>query len=81
MPLRKESDFEKTVDAASGVFRDICTDEPPYNTAEELLKGLKQEDEGARLLFVFFLRLHKNEQTRCGVEKAIGAEGKRWVAV
>ena len=30
---------------------------------------------------MFFLRLHKNERTRCSVEKAIVAEGKRWVAV
>ena len=38
-------------------------------------------NEGARLLFVFFLRLRKNERTGCSVEKAIAAEGKRWVAV
>ena len=37
--------------------------------------------EGARLLIVFFLRLRKNEGTRCSVEEAITAEGKRWVAV
>ena len=30
---------------------------------------------------MFFLRLHKNERTRCSVEKAIAAEGKRWVGV
>ena len=45
---------------------------------EELCEGLKQGDEGARLLFVFFLRLRKYGQTRCSVEKAIAAEGKRW---
>ena len=44
-------------------------------------EGLKQADEGARLLFVFFLRLRKNERTRCSVEKAIAAEANRWVAV
>ena len=71
----------KTVAAASGVFRDVCSGEPPYNTAEELWGGLKQGDEGARLLFVFFLHLLKNERTRCSVQKAIAAEGKRWVAV
>ena len=81
MPLRKEVDLEKTVAAASGVFRDVCSEEPPYHTAEELWEGLKQGDEGARLLFVFFLRLRKNERTRCSVEKAIAAEGKRWVGV
>ena len=81
MPLRKEVDLEKTVAAASGVFRDVCSEKPPYNTAEELWEGLKQGDEGARLLFVFFLRLRKNERTRCSVEKAIAAEGKRWVGV
>ena len=43
--------------------------------------GLKHGDEGAQLLFVFFLRLRKNERTRCSVEKAIAAEGKRWVGV
>ena len=42
---------------ASGVFRDVWLEEPPYHTAEELWEGLKQGDEGARLLFVFFLRL------------------------
>ena len=30
---------------------------------------------------MFFLRLRKNERTRCSVEKAIAAEGKRWVGV
>ena len=81
MPLRKESDLEKTVAAASRLFRDVCLKEPPYHTAEELWEGLKQGDEGARLLFVFFLRLCKNERTHCSVEKAIAAEGKRWIAV
>ena len=81
MPRRKEVDLEKTVAAASGVFRDVCSEEPPYHTAEELWEGLKQGDEGARLLFVFILRLRKNEGTRCSVEKAITAEGKRWVGV
>ena len=80
MPLRKVSDLGKTVAAASGVFRDVCSEEPPYHTAEELWEGLKQGDEGGQLLFVFFLRLCKNERTRCSVEKTITAEGKRWVA-
>ena len=79
MPPQKEVDLEKTVAAASGVFCDVCSEEPPYRTAEELWEGLKQGDEGARLLFVFFLRLHENERTRCSVEKAIAAEGKTWV--
>ena len=81
MPVRKEVDLEKTVAAASGVFRDVCSEELLYHTAEELWEGLKQGDEGARLLFVFFLRLRKNERTRYSVEKAIAAEGKRWVGV
>ena len=81
MPLRKELDLEKTVAAASGVFCDVCSEEPPYHTAEELWEELKQGDEGARLLFVFFLRLRKNERTRCSIEEAIAAEGKRWVGV
>ena len=74
-------DLEKTLAAASGVFRDFCSEEPPYHTAEELWEGLKQGYEGARLMFVFFLRLRKNERTHCSVEKAIAAEGKRWVGV
>ena len=74
-------DLKKTVAAAYGVFRDVCSEEPPYHTAEELCEGLKQGDEGARLLFVFFLRLRKNERTHCSVQKAIAAEGKRWVGV
>ena len=81
MPLRKEVDLEKTVAATSGVFRDVCSEEPPYVTAEELWKRVKQGDEGARLLFVFFLRLRKNERTRCSVQKAIATEGKGWVGV
>ena len=32
-------------------------------------------------MFVFFLRLRQIERTRCSVEKAIVAEGMRWVAV
>ena len=59
MPLRKASDLEKTVAAASAVFRDVCSEEPPYHTAEELWEGLKQGDEGARLLLVVFVRLRK----------------------
>ena len=81
MPLRKEVHVEKTVAAASGVFRDVCSEEPPYQTAEELWEGLKEGDEGARLLFVLFLRLRKNERTRCSVQKAIAAGGRRWVGV
>ena len=81
MPLRKEVDLEKTMAAASRVFRDVCSQEPPYHTAEELWEGLKQGDKGARLLFVFFLCLRKNERTRCSVGNAIAAEGKRWVGV
>ena len=65
--------------AASGVFSDVCSEEPPYHTAEELWEGLKKGDEGGGLLFVFFLR--RNERTCCSVEKATAAEGKRWVAV
>ena len=41
----------------------------------------KTREEGAPLLFVFFLHLRKNEQMRCSVGKAIAAEGKRLVAV
>ena len=81
MPLQKEVELEKTVAAASAVFRTVCSEKPPYHTAEELWEGLKQGDEGARLLFVFFLRLRKNELTRCSVVKAIAAEVKRWVGV
>ena len=81
MPLQKEVDLDKTVAAPSGAFRDFCSEEPPYHTAEELWEGIKQGDEGAQSLFVLFLRLHKNERTRCSVEKAIVAEGKRWVGV
>ena len=47
-------ELEKTVAEASGVFRDVCSEEPLYHTAEELWEGLKQGDEGAELLFVFF---------------------------
>ena len=54
--------------AASGILCDVCLEEPPYHAAEDLWEGLKQGDEGARLLFVFFLRLRKNERTRCSVE-------------
>ena len=81
MPLRKEVDLEKTVAAASGSFCDVCSEEPLYHTAEELWEGLKQVDEGAPLLFVFFLRLRKNERMRCSVEKAIAAEGKICIGV
>ena len=81
MPLQKGVDLDKTVAAASGVFREVCSEEPPYHTAEELCEWLKQGDEGAGLLFVFFLCLPKNERTHCSVERAIAAEGKRWVGL
>ena len=80
-PLRKVSDLEKTVAAASGVFRDVCSEEPPYHTAEEWWKGPKQGDEGAQLQFVYFLLQRKNERPRCSVGRAIPAEGKSWVGV
>ena len=54
MPLRKVSNLEKTGAAAFGIFRVVYSEEPPYHTAEELWEGLKQGDEGARLLFNFF---------------------------
>ena len=57
--------------AASGVFLNVCSEKPPCHAAQELWEGLKQGDEGARLLFVFFLRLPKKERTGCSVEKAI----------
>ena len=81
MPLRNVSDLEKTVAAASGVFCNVCSGEPPYDTAENFWEGLKHGDKGARLLFLFSLRLRKNERTPCSVEKAIAAEVKRWVGV
>ena len=81
MPVRKEVDLEKTLAAASGVFRDVCSEEPPYHMAEELWERLKQGDQGARLLFVFFLCLRRDDRTRCSVGKAIAAEGKRSVGV
>ena len=65
--------------AASGVFRDVFPEEPPYHTAEDLWEGLKHGDEGARLLFVFFLRLGKNERTHSRVENTIPPEGKKSV--
>ena len=76
MPLRKEVDLEKTVAAASEVFRDVCSEEPPYHTAEELWEGLNQGDEGARLLFVFFLRLRKNEQTVAALKRRLRQKGR-----
>ena len=75
------SDLEKTLAAASGVFRDVCSEELPHHTAEQLWEGLKHGNKGARLLFVCFPRLRKNERTCCTVEKVIAAEGKRWVGV
>ena len=50
---------------------------PPYLFATVL----KYPAKSARLLFVFFLHLRKNERTRCSVEKPIAAEDKRWVGV
>ena len=81
MPLRNMSDLEKTVAAASGIFRDVCSEEPPYPTAKELWEGLKQGDDTAQLPFTFFLRLRKNERTRCNVQKAIASDRKRRVDV
>ena len=37
----------ETVVAASGVFRDVCSEEPPYHASEELWERLKQGHEGA----------------------------------
>ena len=71
MPLQKVSDLEKTVPAVSGVFCDVCSGK----------RRITRQKNCGRLLFVFFLRLRKNERMCCNVEKAIVAEGKRWVAV
>ena len=81
MLLRKLSDLEKTVAAASGMFQDICSRELPYHTAEKWWEGLKEGDEYARLLFTLFLQLHKNERTRCSIQNAIASEGKRLLDV
>ena len=78
---KEMSDEAAEAAALTYLLTTVCSEEPPYHTAEELWEGLKQGDEGARLLFVFFLRLHKNERTRCSIEKAIAAEGKRLVGV
>ena len=51
MPLRKVSDLEKTMAAASGVFCVVCSEEPPYHRAEELCEGLKH---GTRARDCFF---------------------------
>ena len=77
MALRKVSDLEKTLPAACAIFRDVCSGEPPYHTAEEVSEGLKQRKEGTQLLFISFVRLCKNERTRCSVQKSIASEGKR----
>ena len=81
MPLRKVLHPDKTVAKASGVFCTVCLEKPPYHTAQELWGGLKQADEGARLLLILFLCLRKNERMRYSVQKAIASEGKRWVDV
>ena len=36
---------------------------------------------GRAFVVCFFLRLRKNERTCCRVQKAIAAEGKRWVGI
>ena len=80
-PVQSVGPRENNGSEASGVFRDICSEKPPYDTADELWEGVKQGGEGAQLLFVFFVHLRRNERTRCSVEKAIASDGKRWVGV
>ena len=81
MLFRKLSYLQKTVVAASGIFRDVCSKELPYHTAEELWEGPKEGDEYARLLFTLFLRLRKNERTRCSIQNTFASEGKRLVDI
>ena len=77
MPLRKLSDQEKTVVAASRIFRDVCSRKPPYRTTKEFWEGLKLEIRARDSCLLFFLRQRKNEPTRCSVQNAIPSEGKR----
>ena len=51
MLLRKVSDLEKTVATACAIFRAVYSE---YHMAQELWEGLKEGDEGARLLLIFF---------------------------
>ena len=76
MPLRKVSDLQKTVAAASGVFRGFCSEGPPYHTAEEVWNELKQGDEGARLLF-FFVCICAKMKGRVAALKKQSRQGAR----
>ena len=76
LPLRKVLDLEETRAAASGMFRNACSKEPPYHTAEEVWEELKQGDEGGRLLFTLLVRLHNNKSRLCGVQKAVESKGR-----
>ena len=76
MPLRKEVDLQKTVAAASGVFRDVCSEEPPYHMAEELWQGLKQGEEGARLFFVSFRVCAKMNGPVAALERRLRQEAR-----
>ena len=76
MPLRKVSHLEKAVAAASGVVRNVCSEGQPYHTAQELWEGIKQGEEGTRLLFILFVHLRKKERMHSSVEKGNRVRGQ-----
>ena len=63
MLLRKLSQLKKTVAAASGIFCDLCVDEPLYRMVDQIFEGGIQEDQSVRLFFPFFLQPCKHENT------------------
>ena len=68
--------MEKEVVAVSGVFREVCSQDPSYQSTEDLWSGLKNGDEGAHVRFVFFLQMRKNEGTRGSMNKQLHHRGK-----
>ena len=69
------------VSKGAAALREACAAEPAYQTADDLSKGLKQNDLAAQLVLTFAQRLRFHKRTRHSLPAAKGQEDKRWVRI
>ena len=85
MPLRARKSVTHgmiaEVSKGAGALREACAAEPAYQTADDLWKGLKQNDLAPQLVSTFAHRLRFNKRTRDSLPAAKRQEDKRWVRI
>ena len=85
MPLRarKSVTHQMIAEVSKGAaaLRGACAAEPAYHTANDLWKGLKQNDLAAQLVLTFAQQRRFNKRTRHSLPAAKRQEDKRWVRI